>query len=180
MCRGSVRAPSLSEVAHGLDTLAAESCWLRQPLKLFYSSTKDNGQKKQVQKATAGRSVVVGRRIGSHEGEREGLGRCEEGHPSRHPCDQRASAVVRPATKGVARVRQQAVGVGANTAAPAVETARTLEELAANLHSEWFESVGEGGTWGGSDGDGASGATPGTAPKTQCRKGVCGWSCEME
>ena len=74
----------------------------------------------------------------------------------------------------------QAVGVGANAAAPAVETAPMLEELAANLHSEWFESVGEGGTWGGSDGDGASGATPGTAPKTQCRKGVCGWSCEME
>ena len=92
-----------------------------------------------------------------------------------------ALAAVAEQRKAEGLVGAQAVGVGANAAAaPAVAGAPTLEELAANLHSEWFESVGEGGTWGGSDGDGASGATPGTAPKTQCRKGVCGWSCEME
>ena len=92
---------------------------------------------------------------------------------------------------GAHRSGAQAVGVGVNTAAPiaapAVASAPTLEELAANLlpltanlHSEWLESVGEGGAWAGSGGDGARGATPGTTPKTQCRKSVCGWSCELE
>ena len=92
---------------------------------------------------------------------------------------------------GAHRSGAQAVGVGVNIAAPiaapAVASAPTLEELAANLlpltanlHSEWLESVGEGGAWAGSGGDGARGATPGITPKTQCRKSVCGWSCELE
>ena len=59
--------------------------------------------------------------------------------------------------------------------ARAVGTAPALEQLVASLHSEWVNSVGEGG----SDGDGDSDATPGTTCKKQeCRISLCGWPCE--